>query len=99
MSATTQRSHRASSSRSSSRSTLWGALTPGGRWLVGAIVGVAAVLALSVGADSIASAGRIHPGVRVGDVAVGAMAPKDAQAKIASAFAEESRRPVTLTWG
>jgi vancomycin resistance protein YoaR len=99
MSATTQRSHRASSSRSSSRSTLWGALTPGGRWLVGAIIGVAAVLALSVGADSIASAGRIHPGVRVGDVAVGAMAPKDAQAKIASAFAEESRRPVTLTWG
>lgn len=60
---------RAARRRASERASAWSRLTarPG---LVAAIV-VAAVLVLAVAVDAAASAGRIHPGVRVDGVAVG----------------------------
>jgi vancomycin resistance protein YoaR len=59
---------------------------------------VAALLALAVFADAAVSWGRIQPGVRIGDVNVGALTPKAARTALEEAFARRASTPVDLTW-
>lgn len=70
-----------------------------GRLVLIAAACVAGVLLIAAVADAAVSAGRIHPGVHVGDVAVGSLTPAAAQAKIASAFGLRFKSPVTASWG
>lgn len=74
------RSERERSRRSHRRETWWQALTPGGRITVAVVGGLLAAVVVFGGGDLIATAGRINPGVRIGDVAVGMMTPADAAA-------------------
>lgn len=65
--------------------------------LAGAVI--AGVLALAVLADVVSSNGRIHPGVRVGDVEVGSLSVVDARAKVEAAAAAHLAKPVTARAG
>ncbi|MBN1192102.1 MAG: VanW family protein [Coriobacteriia bacterium] len=67
------------------------------------LVCLVAVISLATGADALASAGRIHPGVLVGDLAVGGKTVDEASVEIASYVAERSAVPVSvqaddMTW-
>lgn len=62
-----------------------------------ALVAVIGIGGIAVGADAALSAGRVHPGVWVGSVDVGGTSPHDAAEAIASAVAEGSAHPVTVT--
>ena len=64
--------------------------------IVAAMFSVIAVVAV---ADAGVSWGRIHPGVRIGDVAVGSMTPQAARAKLEDAFTRASAVSVELSWG
>jgi vancomycin resistance protein YoaR len=67
-----------------------------------ALFAALAALALILGAvvvDAAVSSGRIHPGVRVGDVAVGAMTPDAAHKALVDAFRVRSAAPVTVAYG
>jgi len=73
------------------------------RWTVVALVGLLSLAALVVVVDVAVSAGRIHPGVYVGDIPVGGMNVDEATTKIASEVATRAAQPVTiqadgLTW-
>src|SRR5574340_83359 len=57
------------------------------------------LIVLAAGADAVVSTGRIHPGVRVGDVAVGGQTPAEASASIASYIADRSATPVIVRAG
>jgi vancomycin resistance protein YoaR len=57
------------------------------------------LIALAVGADAAVSLGRIHPGVHVGDVAVGGQTPDEARTAISAYVAERSAVPVTVLAG
>ena len=68
------------------------------RWRVPLIIGavLVAVLAAAVGVDLAVSAGRIHPGVTVGQTAVGGMRVPEATVAIADAVGARIAAPVTL---
>lgn len=74
---------------------------PGDRVRVVAIAAaaLAAVLILGAVIDIVATDGRVHPGVRVGDVSVGSMKPADARDALRSAFSAGSAKPVTAAFG
>ncbi len=59
----------------------------------------AGLLVLAVGLDLLLSAGRVHPGVSVGEVAVGRMKPAAAAEAIERYVAERSASPVTIHIG
>lgn len=70
-------------------------------WLKGVTIGVvamAALLVLLVTVDVFSSLGRIHPGVRVGEVRVGALTPKAAAAKVDERFGPRLSDPVTVVF-
>jgi vancomycin resistance protein YoaR len=84
------------------RSTRRGAASRGvlGRnraWLIPACL--AALIACAALADVVVSWDRIHPGVRVGDVAVGSLTPQAARTALDAAFARTSASSVKVTWG
>lgn len=88
---------RAARRRASERASAWSRLTakPG---LVAAVV-VAAALVLAVAVDAAASAGRIHPGVRVDGVAVGGKTVDEAAAAISRGATQVLGRTVVLKAG
>ncbi|MBE0477144.1 MAG: VanW family protein [Coriobacteriia bacterium] len=68
-------------------------------WFRFAVLPLGAVLlvsVLAVTADAVAMWGRVHPGVRVGGVAVGWMRPADARARLAAHAQDSLSRPVKL---
>jgi len=58
-----------------------------------------AVASVAVAADLAVSAGRVHPGVRVGDLPVGGMDVAEATSAIATHVAVRSAEPVTVVAG
>ncbi|MDI6712265.1 MAG: VanW family protein [Anaerosomatales bacterium] len=64
-----------------------------------AAAAVAAVLVLGIAVDAAASAGRIHPGVRVDGVSVGGMTVEEAAGAIASGATDVLGREVVLEAG
>ncbi|MDO9556897.1 MAG: VanW family protein [Coriobacteriia bacterium] len=67
------------------------------RWGVFLPVAVLLLLGVLIGADALLSAGRIHPGVRVGSVAVGGMTQAQAATAIELGVSPMLSEPVTLT--
>jgi vancomycin resistance protein YoaR len=70
-------------------------------WIRGVAIGLAVALAVSVLlvlVDVAASWGRVHPGVRVGEVRVGAMTPPKAAAKLEETFGPRLADPVAVTF-
>jgi vancomycin resistance protein YoaR len=65
--------------------------------LIAAAVAVGVLLFMVLG-DAALSWGRIHPGVRIGDVSVGSMAPGQAHAVLSDAFAKGSATPITVAF-
>jgi len=65
-------------------------------WLIPACL--AALIACAALADVVVSWDRIHPGVRVGDVAVGSLTPQAARTTLDAAFARTSVSSVKVTW-
>ena len=64
-----------------------------------AAAGVLLVTLVGGAADVIASAGRIHPGVHVGEVAVGGKTVDEATIAIAEYVAAQTADPVTVSAG
>jgi vancomycin resistance protein YoaR len=64
--------------------------------IVAAVIG--AVVLVAVLADVTVSWGRIHPGVRVGEVAVGSMSAAEARTALETFYAHASTTPVVVTW-
>ena len=64
---------------------------------IGTVIAVTIVLAFAL-LDVAVSWGRIHPGVRVGEVRVGAMSPTKAAAKLEETFEPRLADPVALTF-
>jgi len=95
---TARSTERARPRRARGQGSWWGALTPGGKATIAAVLGVIALSALLAGADAIASAGRIHPGVRIGDVAVGSLTPVEASTKVTQESAKRLAAPVTAAY-
>lgn len=89
--------HRAASSRSHRASAA--APQPGAKRALIIVGAVLALVALLVGADLALSAGRIHPGVKVGDVAVGRMRVPEGAAAIAEGAHGVLDEPVVLVAG
>lgn len=69
------------------------------RWLKAAAIGSAAVVVLLVLLEVATSAGRIHPGVVVGDVRVGGLGKTAAAERIAEQVAPRIGAPVVVTYG
>jgi vancomycin resistance protein YoaR len=70
-------------------------------WVRGAAIGVTLALAMAVLlvlVDVAASWGRVHPGVRVGEVRVGAMTPSRAAAALEETFEPRLADPVAVTF-
>lgn len=65
------------------------------RTAIGAVSATAVALLL-VGAVLLASLGRVHPGVRIGEVRVGAMSPEQAAAAVLETYAARIDEPITL---
>src|SRR5450759_666502 len=62
------------------------------------LVGVVACSLLIAGIDALTAAGRIHPGVRVGDVEVGSLTVVDARARIQAESTKRLARPVAARY-
>jgi vancomycin resistance protein YoaR len=77
--------------------TRFRALDPKLRWGVILPGVVLLVLGILVGVDVLLSAGRIHPGVRVGTVAVGGMSTEQAATAIQRGIEPLLSEPVTMT--
>ncbi|MBN2848511.1 MAG: VanW family protein [Coriobacteriia bacterium] len=60
------------------------------------IAALAVVLVVGAGVDLAVAAGRIHPGVQVGEVAVGGMTEPEAAVAISTHVAQKSVEPVTV---
>lgn len=72
------------------------------KWqLVSLVAGasLAVLLVLTVVVDAAASVGRVHPGVRVGDVAVGGLTSDAAKAKLQRELPARVAQPVVLSYG
>lgn len=96
----TARTERRSARRKPSRLPKWLASMPlGGRIGVLAVAGLVLLVVLGAGADAIASAGRIHPGVYVGAVAVGGKTVDEASIAIAEHVAAKTAAPVSVSAG
>lgn len=95
---TAESSERARPHRARGGGSWWGALTPGGRATLIAVLGVVVVGSLLAGVDAIVSAGRIHPGVRIGGVAVGSLTPVEASTKVTQESAKRLATPVTAAY-
>jgi vancomycin resistance protein YoaR len=99
MSDTPESPRRSSRTRATARPARHSALDSGRVRLVAAIsAAILGVLALAVVVDVVTTDGRVHPGVRVGDVAVGSMTPAEARAELGSAFAVGSAEPITAVF-
>jgi vancomycin resistance protein YoaR len=79
----------------------WRSVLAGDRARIVAIAAaaLAGVLVLAIVVDIVATQGRVNPGVRVGDVAVGSMTPSEARTALTTAVAAGSRKPVTAVLG
>lgn len=96
----TSRTGRRGDHRKPSRLPKWLVAMPlGGRVAVFAVAGVLSVALIGAGADAIASAGRIHPGVYVGEVAVGGKTIDEASTAIAEYVAAQTAVPVSVSAG
>jgi vancomycin resistance protein YoaR len=70
-------------------------------WVRGVAIGITLALAMAVLlvlVDVAASWGRVHPGVRVGEVSVGAMTPSKAAAALEETFEPRLADPVVVTF-
>ena len=70
-------------------------------WIRGVALGVAitlAIFALLVAVDVVASLGRVHPGVRIGEARVGAMSPERAAAALDETFGPRLGDPITVAF-
>lgn len=76
----------------------WSRSPEGSKRILLAAGALAAVIALAVVGDLAFSWGRIHPGVRVGNVAVGSMTPEQANVALSEAFASSAKTPVTAVF-
>ncbi|MBN2821800.1 MAG: VanW family protein [Coriobacteriia bacterium] len=74
-------------------------LDPKLRWSIVVLTAVVLVLGALVGVDILLSAGRVHPGVRVGTVAVGGMTQSEAAIAVRQGFEPLLSEPATLTVG
>lgn len=88
--ARTRRSHRAAQRAGEAKKR---------RWLLVAPAAVAGLLLLLVLIDVAAAAGRIHPGVRIGDVPVGWLSRDRAAARVSEQLGPRLAGPVTVTGG
>jgi len=89
-----------SSGKDAGRSSLIGrfrALDPKIKWGVALPLAIVVLLAMLVGVDVALTAGRVHPGVRVGSVAVGGMTTSEAAVAIDQATEPLLSAPATLT--
>jgi len=90
---------RSSRTRATARPARHSALDSGRvRLAVAIVAALLGVFALVVVIDIVATDGRVHPGVRLGDVAVGSMTPAEARDALGSAFAVGSEEPVTAVF-
>jgi vancomycin resistance protein YoaR len=87
--AASRRARRERSTRGS-----WDGSPDGSRRLMFAAGAIAAVVALLIAGDLLVSWGRIHPGVRVGSIAVGSMTPEQASVVLSEAFTSTAKTPV-----
>ena len=69
------------------------------RWALLGLGALVIVVVLASVADIAVSAGRIHPGVRIGSIEVGGMKVGEASAEIASVVAESATVPVEISVG
>lgn len=100
MSDTPETPRRNSRTRASARPARRFAFPEGRARRIGMVaLAMVGVLVLAVVVDIVATQGRVHPGVRVGDVAVGSMTAADARETLGSAFAAGSKRPVKAALG
>mgnify|MGYP001064062629 CR=1 FL=1 len=60
------------------------------------VAGVLLVVVLAVAVDVLAASGRIHPGIRIGEVGVGAMTPAQAAERVAERYASRIADPVVV---
>ena len=99
MSDTPETPRRSSRTRATARPARHSALDSGRVRVAAAVVAaMVGLLALAVVVDIVATDGRVHPGVRVGDVAVGSMTPTEARVALGAAFATGSEEPVTAVF-
>lgn len=75
------------------------AMDPRMKWGVVLPLAIVLVCGVLVGVDALLSAGRVHPGVTVGAVAVGGMTQAEAAVAVERGFADALSRPVTMTVG
>lgn len=66
------------------------------RWTAVGTAATVAIAVLIVGAVVAASLGRVHPGVRIGEVRVGAMKPEQAVAAVVETYGPRIADPVTV---
>lgn len=85
--------------RSHARGSWLSELTPAGRIALLAGAALLGVVLVATLADVVASAGRIHPGVRVADVEVGSLTVVEARAKVSTVAATRLETPVTVRAG
>ena len=96
----TSRAGRRSARQKPSRMPKWLASMPlGGRIAFFSVAALILVALIGGAADVIASAGRIHPGVHVGEVAVGGKTIDEASTAIAEYVAAQAAPPVTVSAG
>ncbi|MHB1341171.1 MAG: VanW family protein, partial [Coriobacteriia bacterium] len=74
-------------------------LSPAARWSIIVAGSLVVLVALAVIVDVVASAGRIHPGVHVGDIAVGGMTKAEAVSAIETQAQPLIGQPVTVRSG
>jgi len=88
---TAERGHR----RSHGGGSWFSELTTTGRVVVLALAVVLIGSTLIAVVDVVVSAGKIHPGVRIGDIPVGSLSVVDARARLQAESAKQLARPVT----
>jgi len=94
----TRASYRASARGSHGIRGWLSALQP---WVAICVIALAVAVPLAVlgwGVDALASADRIHPGVRVGGVDVGGMSRVSAEQRLSSEFEKRFAEPVTVRY-
>lgn len=96
----TSRSARRAAHPKPSRLPKWLASMPlGGKIAVFSLAGLLALVLVGGAVDAAVSAGRIHPGVHVGQVAVGGKTVEEATAAIAGYVGDRATAPVSVTAG
>lgn len=67
-------------------------------WGTAAAICFAVLIVLAIAVDAFASAGRIHPGVKVAGVSVGGMKQQTAEGFIAAQLTSKTSEPVTVSY-